>query len=181
MNKQVHFSKWTSCYCDFGVKITALIYQSRTQIYHLFTHLILLEMWHHFYVIVSRCDIADIIFCHLLTLLWWVTWVMKTKCIFAGYISKDLGIMRQERVIPTKTGAWTHWKWFAVGSMKLIQLWHVMQAAVGWSATSSLTRQWYHFAADFHHLLLQLVDILDTLFNTLSGQLTLITEMFELF
>jgi len=46
---------------------------------------------------------------------------------------------------------------------------------------SSSMRQWYHFPADFHRPLLQLVDILNTLFNILSVQLTIITATVELF
>ena len=46
---------------------------------------------------------------------------------------------------------------------------------------SSSIMQPYHFAADSDHVLLQLVDILRTLFNILSGQLTFITETFDLF
>ena len=45
---------------------------------------------------------------------------------------------------------------------------------------SSSTRQSYLFATDSGRGLLQLVDILNTLFNILSGQLTFITETFEL-
>jgi len=47
---------------------------------------------------------------------------------------------------------------------------------------SSSTRQSYNFTADFNHRLLQLVDILNALFNTgiLSGHPTFITEAFEL-
>ena len=41
--------------------------------------------------------------------------------------------------------------------------------------------QSYHFGADFDRMLLQLVDIMNTLFNILTGQLTFITETFKLF
>jgi len=46
---------------------------------------------------------------------------------------------------------------------------------------SSWMRQSYHAGADFNRMLLQLVDILSTLFNMLTGQLTFITETFKLF
>jgi len=47
---------------------------------------------------------------------------------------------------------------------------------------SSSTEQSYNFAADFGRGFLQLVDILNTVFNIdlLSGQLTFFTETFEL-
>ena len=46
---------------------------------------------------------------------------------------------------------------------------------------SSWIRQSYHFRADFSRVLLQLVDILNTLFNMPAGQLTFIAATFKLF
>ena len=74
---------------------------------------------------------------------------------------------------------------WSLNTLKTICLWVDVTRHAGGGRLichkSSCIRQSYHFGADFDRMLLQLMDIMNTLFNILTGQLTFITETFKLF